>query len=65
MKYIIYEKERPQLFVKYINSDNSVTLTNVENDAMQFDTEDDVGDIISTIGGSDFWGTRPTRPHNR
>lgn len=62
--YIIYDKNRPQLFLKYINSDGSVTLTNMEGDAMKFQTEQEANTIINSLqGGSDFWGTRPTRPH--
>ena len=65
MKYIIYRIETPHLYVKYINSDGSATLTNNESEAMLFNSEVEADAIIETIGGSNFWGTRPQRPHGK
>lgn len=60
--YIIYDKNRPTLFLKYINSDGSVSLTNMEAEAMKFQSEQEANTIINSLqGGSDFWGTRPPR----
>lgn len=62
--HIIFDKSRPQFCIKYINSDGSVTLTNVEAEAMKFQSQQEANAIIESLqGGADFWGKRPTRPH--
>lgn len=61
MKYLIYQLANPSLVVKYIDTNGVAVLTTNENEAMQFDSEDEASSVADTIGGSNFWGTRPVR----
>ena len=58
MKHLLFDKQRPALVVKYINSDNSVTYTNNAAEAMQFETSESATQFIED-NGLHFLGTRP------
>lgn len=64
MSFIIYKKENPSLLVLCVDSSNNPQLTTNESMAMAFSTAADATTFLNSLNpsGSDFWGTRPTRP---
>ena len=65
MKHIIYKKTDPSLLVMSVDTKYNPQLTTNENLAMEFDTETQALAFIDLLNpsGTEFWGSRPHRPH--
>lgn len=65
MKYIIYQRSAPDMVLISISvtpDGNVGHVSNNENEAMLFDSEGAANEtIITLVGGTEFWGTRPDR----
>jgi len=65
MKNLIYQRSAPDMVLISISvtpDGNIGHVSNNENEAMLFDSEGAANEtIITLVGGTQFWGTRPDR----
>lgn len=61
MEHLIYRLEDDRYYLSNIEREE---MTTDESEALIFSTKDEALSVISGLNGTtDFWGTRPPRPH--